>query len=269
MELAPCRVQQGLPRLYRLGWALSLPGSGVCCWNTVQSWALVWGGEHSVHAITRHYRKTEGKAAATSELPPEYLTSPLSQQSQVSGCPIGDLVILTYLWIPLLTTSSSVHFQLPPKRDETALQEEEELQLAIALSQSEAEEKERMVCLLLESGRGCCSSAPLCWALTDLWTCPGVSKAQSLCSKRVKAEPGTGCIVGLEKPGLCLSWQFSLLQRQKTYSMYPKAEPTPVTSSAPPVSTLYSPPVVCPWSGWTQEHCLRFLSPSLPWLCPI
>ncbi|XP_075025351.1 hepatocyte growth factor-regulated tyrosine kinase substrate isoform X4 [Calonectris borealis] len=33
-------------------------------------------------------------------------------------------------------------------------------------------------------------------------------------------------------------------QRQKTtYSMYPKAEPTPVTSSAPPVSTLYSPPV--------------------------
>ncbi|NXN16839.1 HGS kinase, partial [Indicator maculatus] len=92
-------------------------------------------------------KKAEGKAAATSELPPEYLTSPLSQQSQ-----------------------------LPPKRDETALQEEEELQLAIALSQSEAEEKERM--------------------------------------------------------------------RQKTsYSVYPKAEPTPVTSSAPPVSTLYSPPV--------------------------
>ncbi|XP_064006890.1 hepatocyte growth factor-regulated tyrosine kinase substrate isoform X2 [Pogoniulus pusillus] len=92
-------------------------------------------------------KKAEGKASTTSELPPEYLTSPLSQQSQ-----------------------------LPPKRDETALQEEEELQLAIALSQSEAEEKERM--------------------------------------------------------------------RQKTsYSMYPKAEPTPVTSSAPPVSTLYSPPV--------------------------
>ncbi|NXV20305.1 HGS kinase, partial [Cepphus grylle] len=65
-------------------------------------------------------KKTEGKAAATSELPPEYLTSPLSQQSQ-----------------------------LPPKRDETALQEEEELQLAIALSQSEAEEKERMVCAQL------------------------------------------------------------------------------------------------------------------------
>ncbi|XP_065418977.1 hepatocyte growth factor-regulated tyrosine kinase substrate isoform X10 [Chrysemys picta bellii] len=33
-------------------------------------------------------------------------------------------------------------------------------------------------------------------------------------------------------------------QRQKTtYSVYPKAEPTPVTSSAPPVSTLYSSPV--------------------------
>ncbi|XP_060027749.1 hepatocyte growth factor-regulated tyrosine kinase substrate isoform X2 [Erinaceus europaeus] len=60
-------------------------------------------------------KKSEGKAASTTELPPEYLTSPLSQQSQ-----------------------------LPPKRDETALQEEEELQLALALSQSEAEEKERM-----------------------------------------------------------------------------------------------------------------------------
>uniref|UniRef100_A0A8C8ZKR5 Hepatocyte growth factor-regulated tyrosine kinase substrate n=1 Tax=Prolemur simus TaxID=1328070 RepID=A0A8C8ZKR5_PROSS len=60
-------------------------------------------------------KKAEGKATSTSELPPEYLTSPLSQQSQ-----------------------------LPPKRDETALQEEEELQLALALSQSEAEEKERL-----------------------------------------------------------------------------------------------------------------------------
>lgn len=103
MELAPCRAQQGLPRLYRLGWAVFLPGSGVCCWNTVQSW------EHSVLTVTCHYRKTEGKAATTSELPPEYLTSPLSQQSQVSGCPIGDLVILTSLWIPLLTTSSFFH----------------------------------------------------------------------------------------------------------------------------------------------------------------
>uniref|UniRef100_A0A8C9Y7H3 Hepatocyte growth factor-regulated tyrosine kinase substrate n=1 Tax=Sander lucioperca TaxID=283035 RepID=A0A8C9Y7H3_SANLU len=93
--------------------------------------------------------KAEGKAPApgVAELPPEYLTSPLSQQSQ-----------------------------MPPKRDEAALQEEEELQLAIALSQSEAEEKERM--------------------------------------------------------------------RQKgSYSMYPKADPTPVTSSAPPVSTLYTSPV--------------------------
>ncbi|MBW04698.1 Hepatocyte growth factor-regulated tyrosine kinase substrate, partial [Eschrichtius robustus] len=91
--------------------------------------------------------KAEGKAASTTELPPEYLTSPLSQQSQ-----------------------------LPPKRDETALQEEEELQLALALSQSEAEEKERM--------------------------------------------------------------------RQKSaYAAYPKAEPTPVASSAPPASSLYSSPV--------------------------
>uniref|UniRef100_A0AAY4BP49 FYVE-type domain-containing protein n=1 Tax=Denticeps clupeoides TaxID=299321 RepID=A0AAY4BP49_9TELE len=85
--------------------------------------------------------------AGTTDLPPEYLTSPLSQQSQ-----------------------------MPPKRDEAALQEEEELQLAIALSQSEAEEKERM--------------------------------------------------------------------RQKgSYAAYPKNDPTPVTSSAPPVSTLYSSPV--------------------------
>uniref|UniRef100_A0ABI7ZL70 Hepatocyte growth factor-regulated tyrosine kinase substrate n=1 Tax=Felis catus TaxID=9685 RepID=A0ABI7ZL70_FELCA len=94
-------------------------------------------------------KKAEGKASSTAELPPEYLTSPLSQQSQ-----------------------------LPPKRDETALQEEEELQLALALSQSEAEEKERM--------------------------------------------------------------------RQKSAyaaATYPKAEPAPVASSAPPASSLYSSPV--------------------------
>uniref|UniRef100_A0A3B3Z164 Hepatocyte growth factor-regulated tyrosine kinase substrate n=1 Tax=Poecilia mexicana TaxID=48701 RepID=A0A3B3Z164_9TELE len=98
-------------------------------------------------------KKAEGKAPSSSsssstDLPPEYLTSPLSQQSQ-----------------------------MPPKRDEAALQEEEELQLAIALSQSEAEEKERM-------------------------------------------------------------------RQKNSYSMYPKADPTPVTSSAPPVSTLYTSPVV-------------------------
>uniref|UniRef100_A0A8D0CMY4 Hepatocyte growth factor-regulated tyrosine kinase substrate n=1 Tax=Scleropages formosus TaxID=113540 RepID=A0A8D0CMY4_SCLFO len=94
-------------------------------------------------------KKGEGKAppGGSADLPPEYLTSPLSQQSQ-----------------------------MPPKKDEAALQEEEELQLAIALSQSEADEKERM--------------------------------------------------------------------RQKTsYSVYPKADPTPVASSAPPVSTLYSSPL--------------------------
>uniref|UniRef100_A0A9J7Y7N1 Hepatocyte growth factor-regulated tyrosine kinase substrate n=1 Tax=Cyprinus carpio carpio TaxID=630221 RepID=A0A9J7Y7N1_CYPCA len=97
-------------------------------------------------------KKAEGKAASTgqSELPPEYLTSPLSQQSQV------------------VPTES-----MPPKRDEAALQEEEELQLAIALSQSEAEEKERK-------------------------------------------------------------------KQKNTYSAYPKVDPTPVTSSAPPASTLYS-----------------------------
>ncbi|XP_045425657.1 hepatocyte growth factor-regulated tyrosine kinase substrate isoform X2 [Lemur catta] len=92
-------------------------------------------------------KKAEGKATSTSELPPEYLTSPLSQQSQ-----------------------------LPPKRDETALQEEEELQLALALSQSEAEEKER-------------------------------------------------------------------LRQKSTYTGYPKADPTPTASSAPPASSLYSSPV--------------------------
>ncbi|XP_051996038.1 hepatocyte growth factor-regulated tyrosine kinase substrate-like isoform X1 [Xyrauchen texanus] len=100
-------------------------------------------------------QKAEGKSASAgqSELPPEYLTSPLSQQSQV------------------VPTES-----MPPKRDEAALQEEEELQLAIALSQSEAEEKERM-------------------------------------------------------------------KHKTTYSAYPKADPTPVTSSAPPVSTLYTTPM--------------------------
>ncbi|XP_034151369.1 hepatocyte growth factor-regulated tyrosine kinase substrate isoform X2 [Esox lucius] len=107
-------------------------------------------------------RKAEGgKPSGTSgsmapgpaELPPEYLTSPLSQQSQVV-----------------------VQETMPPKRDEAALQEEEELQLAIALSQSEAEEKERM-------------------------------------------------------------------RQKNSYGVYPKAEPTPVTSSAPPVNSLYSSPV--------------------------
>ena len=49
------------------------------------------------------------------------------------------------LEVPLLPVSP----QMPPKRDEAALQEEEELQLAIALSQSEAEEKERAVSLVI------------------------------------------------------------------------------------------------------------------------
>ncbi|KAL4648717.1 hepatocyte growth factor-regulated tyrosine kinase substrate-like isoform X1 [Arapaima gigas] len=94
-------------------------------------------------------KKGEGKAPSggSADLPPEYLTSPLSQQSQ-----------------------------MPPKKDEAALQEEEELQLAIALSQSEADEKERM-------------------------------------------------------------------RQKSSYSAYPKVDPAPVTSSAPPVSTLYSSPV--------------------------
>ncbi|XP_033895313.3 hepatocyte growth factor-regulated tyrosine kinase substrate isoform X10 [Acipenser ruthenus] len=119
-------------------------------------------------------KKAEGKAAGSSELPPEYLTSPLSQQSQVV-----------------------VGGSMPPKRDEAALQEEEELQLAIALSQSEAEEKDRMVC------------------------------------------------------------------RQKpTYSVYPKADPTPVTSSAPPVSTLYTSPVnsSAPVAEETDPELARYLN---------
>ncbi|KAH0629398.1 hypothetical protein JD844_011450 [Phrynosoma platyrhinos] len=109
-------------------------------------------------------KKAEGKGTASTELPPEYLTSPLSQQSQ-----------------------------LPPKRDETALQEEEELQLAIALSQSEAEEKERMVCALIV--------------------------------------------------GVVVVFHYMKARQKSTFSTYPKAEPTPITSSAPPVSTLYSSPV--------------------------
>ncbi|XP_038158514.1 hepatocyte growth factor-regulated tyrosine kinase substrate isoform X10 [Cyprinodon tularosa] len=89
-------------------------------------------------------RKAEGKAPASTatELPPEYLTSPLSQQSQ-----------------------------MPPKRDEAALQEEEELQLAIALSQSEAEEKERMA-----DPTPVTSSAP---PVSTLYTSPVNSSAPS------------------------------------------------------------------------------------------
>lgn len=52
--------------------------------------------------------------------------------------------------------------QMPPKRDEAALQEEEELQLAIALSQSEAEEKERMV------SRECFVSFYMPWYVSSL-----------------------------------------------------------------------------------------------------
>lgn len=90
-------------------------------------------------------RKAEGKAPSTTELPPEYLTSPLSQQSQVRPARCASSPAL----LPGPCSPGPVCPQLPPKRDETALQEEEELQLALALSQSEAEEKERMV-----SGRG-------------------------------------------------------------------------------------------------------------------
>ncbi|XP_047663804.1 hepatocyte growth factor-regulated tyrosine kinase substrate isoform X2 [Tachysurus fulvidraco] len=112
-------------------------------------------------------RKAEGKSVSSNsssgqtELPPEYLTSPLAQQSQVGPEP---------------TEACDLVDQMPPKRDEAALQEEEELQLAIALSQSEAEEKERM-------------------------------------------------------------------RQKSSYPVYPKVDPTPVTSSAPPVSTLYTSPV--------------------------
>lgn len=38
--------------------------------------------------------------------------------------------------------------------------------------------------------------------------------------------------------------------------MYPKADPTPVTSSAPPVSTLYTSPVVRQLSELSNYHVL-------------
>lgn len=50
-----------------------------------------WGWD-TAPGDTRHpvsSRKAEGKAASTTELPPEYLTSPLSQQSQVLPGPLG------------------------------------------------------------------------------------------------------------------------------------------------------------------------------------
>uniref|UniRef100_A0A669B2C7 Hepatocyte growth factor-regulated tyrosine kinase substrate n=1 Tax=Oreochromis niloticus TaxID=8128 RepID=A0A669B2C7_ORENI len=96
-------------------------------------------------------------------------------EKEVRVCePCFELLNNFSCWTLLLYISPALlSHQMPPKRDEAALQEEEELQLAIALSQSEAEEKERM----------------------------------------------------------------------NSYSMYPKTDPTPVTSSAPPVSTLYTSPV--------------------------
>ncbi|KAJ1128794.1 hypothetical protein NDU88_007169 [Pleurodeles waltl] len=79
-------------------------------------------------------KKVDGKPASGSELPPEYLTSPLSQQSQTQT---GEEEK------GAAGPEAQSSRKTPPKRDEAALQEEEELQLAIALSQSEAEEKER------------------------------------------------------------------------------------------------------------------------------
>lgn len=64
----------------------SLPGNRVYSRNVVQSWGCsAEEGAFNLHCHLFHCRKAEGKAAATSELPPEYLTSPLSQQSQVTA----------------------------------------------------------------------------------------------------------------------------------------------------------------------------------------
>lgn len=129
---------------------------------------------------------------------------------------------------------------MPPKRDEAALQEEEELQLAIALSQSEAEEKERMV--------SCTAEILLCIF--------------------------TACLSRETDAYLCV-----YSQRQKnSYSMYPKADPTPVTSSAPPVSTLYTSPVVrlllmllfsltqqVQWFAYFKNVWGFFFSPNSTW----
>ncbi|XP_041434005.1 hepatocyte growth factor-regulated tyrosine kinase substrate-like [Xenopus laevis] len=128
-------------------------------------------------------KKGEGKSASGPELPPEYLTSPLSQQSQI-----------------------------PPKRDEAAMQEEEELQPAIALSQSEAEEKDRMISV-------------------------------SMLGLRLESELGIG--------------SKGARRQTPTYSMYPKADPTPLTSSAPP--TLYSAAVQQYQNGESEENHQQFL----------
>lgn len=63
-------------------------GHGLYSCNVVQNWGSGAKEEaHSALSPLSGYRKAEGKAAAASELPPEYLTSPLSQQSQVCGSP--------------------------------------------------------------------------------------------------------------------------------------------------------------------------------------
>lgn len=116
--------------------------------------------------------------------------------------------------LPLLSTSGPLLPQMPPKRDETALQEEEELQLAIALSQSEAEEKERMVReIVIFFSLPSCSMTVECFYRANSATKGGYSP---VCTQRQK----------------------------NSFSVYPKTDPTPVTSSAPPVNTLYSSPVV-------------------------
>lgn len=74
-------------------------------------------------------------ASSDSDLPAEYLTSSLAQQSQVGNVGIKKNDS---------SANNDNHTQQgPPRRTEQELQEEEELQLAIALSQSEAEQQKK------------------------------------------------------------------------------------------------------------------------------
>lgn len=62
--------------------------------------------------------------------------------------------------------------------------------------------------------------------------------------------------LSLSPPPFFLLITLVYMQRHKSsYPVYPKADPTPVTSSAPPVSTLYSSPVVSIWMVLEYVKC--------------
>lgn len=97
---SPCSAQPGEARprpsdpLMLCSWPFLGCGHGATCpcqtcivglWRWCEESLGGWCQCLVTYSVSSCCRKAEGKAASTTELPPEYLTSPLSQQSQVRG----------------------------------------------------------------------------------------------------------------------------------------------------------------------------------------